>query len=54
MIRPPLKTVRVESKAFPSGILINADEFNPEKDKLFSDPEAATDKTAVIDKAAAK
>ena len=50
MITPPLKTVRVDSTFFPDGVLINAEDFNPETDKLFSKPEAAADKTAAPEK----
>lgn len=37
MIRPPLKTVRVESKFFPGGVLINAEDFNPTTDVLWGE-----------------
>lgn len=43
MIRPPLKTVRVESKFFPGGVLINAGDFNPDTNKLVSDPDQDPD-----------
>lgn len=35
MIRPPLKTVRVESQNFPDGVLINAENFNPDYNVLW-------------------
>lgn len=34
MIRHDLKTVRVESKHVSKGVLINADEFNPDAHRL--------------------
>lgn len=35
MIKPPLKTVRVKNPNFPDGVLINAEDFNPDTDTLF-------------------
>lgn len=54
MIRPPLKTVRIESKFFPDGVVINAGDFNPNTDKLQPDPEPVADKAPATDKASAK
>lgn len=52
MIKPPLKTVRVKNPNFPDGVLINAEDFNPETDTLFA--EAATPRQPAPDKPLAK
>jgi len=51
MMQP--KTVLVERDGIPNGLLINADDFNPETDKLFTPPAAPTS-GALIEAAAAE
>ena len=38
MSRPPLKTVRIKSPYFAEGVLINARDFEPARDVLFTAP----------------
>lgn len=48
MIRPPLKTVRVESKHFPGGVLINAENFNSETDVLVGEAKPVIIKPVIV------